>query len=94
MRQQVATDIRSVLERAGYPIQGVGNEASKLGVLSWLLELLLAAAALYRPQAAALVEMFPANVRYTARSVPHNIGTGWIGGPVARRSREVQGCHA
>jgi MFS family permease len=80
MRQRVATDIRSVLESAGYPTQGAGNEASRMGVLVWLLIFLLAAAALYGPQAAALVELFPANVRYTALSVPYNIGTGWIGG--------------
>jgi MFS family permease len=80
MRQRVATDIRSLLEGAGYPIQGAGDEASKKGVLLWLLVFLLAAAALYGPQAAALVELFPANVRYTALSVPYNIGTGWIGG--------------
>jgi MFS family permease len=80
MRQQVATDIRSVLATAGYPTQGPGNDSSKLGVLAWLLLFLIAAAALYGPQAAALVELFPANVRYTALSVPYNIGTGWIGG--------------
>jgi MFS family permease len=80
MRQQVASDIRSVLERAGYPLQGGGDGASQMGVLVWLLVFLLAAAALYGPQAAALVELFPANVRYTALSVPYNIGTGWIGG--------------
>ncbi len=79
-RQRVTADIRSALTRAGYPIQGEGNEASKKGVLAWLLVFLLASAALYGPQAAALVELFPANVRYTALSVPYNIGTGWIGG--------------
>ena len=26
------------------------------------------------------MELFPANVRYTALSVPYNIGTGWMGG--------------
>jgi len=80
MSQRVATDIRTVLAGAGYPIQGGGNEPGKMGVLVWLLVFLLAAAALYGPQAAALVELFPANVRYTALSVPYNIGTGWIGG--------------
>jgi MFS family permease len=80
VRQREATGIRSLLEGAGYPIQGGANESSKMGVLAWLLVFLLAGAALYGPQAAALVELFPANVRYTALSVPYNIGTGWIGG--------------
>ena len=39
-----------------------------------------AACALYGPQAAALVELFPTRVRYTAMSLPYNIGTGWVGG--------------
>jgi hypothetical protein len=63
----------------GYPIQGGANESSKIGGLAWLLVFLLAGAALHGPQAAALVELFPANVRYTALSVPYNIGTGWVG---------------
>ena len=33
-----------------------------------------------RPQAAALVEMFPTRTRYTALSLPYHIGTGWVGG--------------
>ena len=28
----------------------------------------------------ALVELFPTQVRYTALSVPYNIGVGWVGG--------------
>jgi hypothetical protein len=41
---------------------------------------MVAATAVYGPQAAALVELFPTRVRYTAMSLPYNIGTGWIGG--------------
>ena len=40
----------------------------------------VAAAALYGPQAAALVELFPTRIRYTALSVPYHIGVGWFGG--------------
>ena len=40
----------------------------------------VAATALYGPQAAALVEMFPTRVRYTAMSFPYHVGTGWVGG--------------
>ena len=32
------------------------------------------------PMAAALVELFPTRVRYTALSVPYHIGIGWVGG--------------
>ncbi len=27
-----------------------------------------------------LVEMFPANIRYTSMSLPYHIGNGWFGG--------------
>jgi len=38
------------------------------------------AAATYGPIAAALVEMFPARIRYTSMSMPYHIGSGWFGG--------------
>jgi hypothetical protein len=44
------------------------------------LTLVVAATALYGPQAAALVEMFPTRIRYTAMSLPYHVGTGWVGG--------------
>jgi len=59
-------------------MQGAGNEADKTAVLVCLLVFLLAPAALCGPQGAALVELFPANVRDTALSVSYNIGTGWM----------------
>ncbi len=40
----------------------------------------VAATALYGPMAAALAELFPTRVRYTAMSLPYHLGTGWIGG--------------
>ena len=46
----------------------------------WMMVFAVAATALYGPQAAALVEMFPTRVRYTAMSLPYHVGTGWIGG--------------
>ena len=45
-----------------------------------LCVLAIACTALYGPMASALVEMFPTRVRYTALSIPYNIGTGWFGG--------------
>ena len=49
-------------------------------VIGILMIFIVAATALYGPQAAALVELFPTRVRYTAMSLPYHIGTGWIGG--------------
>jgi len=34
----------------------------------------------YGPIAAALVELFPTRIRYTALSVPYHVGTGFFGG--------------
>jgi len=34
----------------------------------------------YGPIAAYLVELFPANIRYTSMSLPYHIGNGWFGG--------------
>jgi hypothetical protein len=34
----------------------------------------------YGPIAAALVELFPTQIRYTAVSLPYHIGNGWFGG--------------
>jgi hypothetical protein len=34
----------------------------------------------YGPIAAWLVELFPANIRYTSMSLPYHIGNGWFGG--------------
>jgi hypothetical protein len=41
---------------------------------------IIAAAALYGPQAATLVELFPTRIRYSAMSVPYHVGVGWFGG--------------
>jgi hypothetical protein len=34
----------------------------------------------YGPIAAWLVELFPAQIRYTSMSLPYHIGNGWFGG--------------
>jgi hypothetical protein len=52
----------------------------KIGVFFMLALFVVAATALYGPQAAALVELFPTRIRYTALSVPYHIGVGWFGG--------------
>jgi len=50
------------------------------GAFGVLMIFVIAATALYGPIAACLVELFPTRIRYTAMSLPYNIGTGWIGG--------------
>jgi hypothetical protein len=46
--------------------------------LLWLLVLYVTM--VFGPVAAALVEMFPARIRYTSMSLPYHVGNGWFGG--------------
>ncbi len=72
--------IGNALHSAGYP-KGADPAQMNLPVLVALLLLfVVGATALYGPQAAALVEMFPTRVRYTAMSFPYHFGIGWVGG--------------
>ena len=53
------------------------NKPLVVGLL-WLLVIYVTL--VYGPIAAALVEMFPARIRYTSMSLPYHIGNGWLGG--------------
>ena len=79
-RTDVETRIKAALVEAGYPAKADPARINMPLVFGILMIFMLAATALYGPQAAALVELFPTRVRYTAMSLPYNIGTGWVGG--------------
>lgn len=79
-RTDVETRVKAALSEAGYPAKADPARFNWWGVFGVLMVFIVAATALYGPQAAALVELFPTRVRYTAMSLPYNIGTGWIGG--------------
>jgi MFS family permease len=70
----------AALKATGYPA------APDLKNVNWVMaELLLVIMVLYvtmvyGPIAAFLVELFPANIRYTSMSLPYHIGNGWFGG--------------
>lgn len=72
--------IKAALAKAGYPTTADPERMNIWGVFGVLLVFVVGATALYGPLAAALVELFPTKVRYTALSLPYHIGTGWIGG--------------
>jgi MFS family permease len=72
--------IGAELLEAGYPKSADPKQANMTLLIIILLAFVVAATALYGPQAAALVEMFPTRVRYTAMSLPYHVGTGWVGG--------------
>ena len=77
---QVRGDLQQALKRAGYPAGADPSRTNAPLILLVLLVLATGATALYGPQAACLVELFPSRVRYTALSLPYHIGTGWVGG--------------
>lgn len=79
-RTDVETRIKTALVEAGYPARADPARINMPLVFGILMIFMAAATALYGPQAAALVELFPTRVRYTAMSLPYNIGTGWVGG--------------
>ncbi|MGZ2410673.1 MFS family permease [Sphingomonas sp. F9_3S_D5_B_2] len=80
LKTKTADAIGGTLESAGYPTSADPRRSNMPMLIATLLLFVIAATAVYGPQAAALVEMFPTRVRYTAMSVPYHVGTGWVGG--------------
>jgi MFS family permease len=76
----VEARIKAALAQAGYPAKADPARMNLWGAFAVMVVFVIAAAALYGPMAAALVELFPTRIRYTAMSLPYHIGTGWIGG--------------
>lgn len=79
-RAEVEGRVKAALIQAGYPEKADPARVNLPLVFLILMIFMVGATALYGPQAAALVELFPTRVRYTAMSLPYNIGTGWVGG--------------
>jgi MFS family permease len=79
-KAEVSTALKADLASAGYPPSAQPETVNWIMLYMWMLIFVVAACALYGPQAAALVEMFPTRIRYTAMSLPYHIGTGWVGG--------------
>jgi len=80
IKTSVEAKIKEGLARAGYPAKADPKRMNLPGAFGVLLVFVVAATALYGPIASCLVELFPTRIRYTAMSLPYNIGTGWIGG--------------
>lgn len=79
-RAGVEAELAAALTAAGYPEKADPARTDMGTMFLIMLVFVVAATALYGPQAAALVELFPTRVRYTGMGVPYNIGTGWVGG--------------
>ncbi|HEY1449013.1 MAG TPA: MFS transporter, partial [Caulobacteraceae bacterium] len=79
-KSDVQARIHAALTSAGYPAKADPARLNFWGLFGVLMVFVVACTALYGPIATALVELFPANIRYTALSLPYHVGTGWIGG--------------
>ncbi|MFN7130045.1 MAG: MFS transporter, partial [Brevundimonas sp.] len=73
-------DLSAALTAAGYPAKADSALVNKPMVVLILFILGFYVTMVYGPIAAALVEMFPTNIRYTSMSLPYHIGNGWFGG--------------
>jgi MFS family permease len=79
-RAGVEARIKAALAQAGYPPKADPARMNLWGAFAVLMVFVVAATAVYGPLAAALVELFPTRIRYTALSLPYHVGIGWIGG--------------
>ena len=86
-----AKDLATAITAGGYP--GANNptivktahffdvfNAQAMTLILILTILVIYVTMVYGPIAAALVELFPTRIRYTAMSLPYHIGNGWFGG--------------
>jgi MFS family permease len=86
-----AKDMAAAVTAAGYPTATDAQivrarhffdvfDGQKLTLVLILTILVVYVTMVYGPIAAALVELFPTRIRYTAMSLPYHIGNGWFGG--------------
>ncbi len=86
-----AKDLADTLTAVGYPAASNPSvvkmahpwdifRSQPLKLVLLLTFLIVLVTMVYGPVAAALVELFPTRIRYTAMSLPYHIGNGWFGG--------------
>jgi MFS family permease len=80
VKAEVDKRLKAALLQAGYPAAADPKAVNWPLLFAVMMVFAVAATALYGPMASALVELFPTRIRYTAMSLPYNIGTGWVGG--------------
>ena len=68
------------LKAAGFPPNANPDQVNWVMAELILVIMVLYVTMVYGPIAAYLVELFPANIRYTSMSLPYHIGNGWFGG--------------
>jgi predicted MFS family arabinose efflux permease len=78
--QEFNAALGKLISSVGYPSVADPTRINYSMVILLLIALVLLVAMVYGPIAAALVELFPTRIRYTAMSLPYHIGNGWFGG--------------
>jgi MFS family permease len=90
-RTAFTRDVTAALTAAGYP-PAANPSVVKMAhpfdifraqtgtIVGILFILVIYVTMVYGPIAAALVELFPTRIRYSAMSLPYHIGNGWFGG--------------
>lgn len=72
--------LSAALVKHGYPKSADPSAVNKPMLILLIMIPVIYLTMVYSPAAAWLVELFPPQVRYTATSLPYNIGNGWFGG--------------
>ncbi len=73
--------LKDALKTTGYPSPAFKKSDMNFGMTLLLIVIMVIYVTMvYGPIAAFLVELFPANIRYTSMSLPYHIGNGWFGG--------------
>jgi MFS family permease len=72
--------LTAALHDAGYPDGADPAHINLPLVITLMLIAVILSTAVFGPIGAAIVEIFPTRIRYTASSLPYNIGAGWFGG--------------
>ncbi|MGU3663493.1 MFS transporter [Methylobacterium sp. A49B] len=80
LEQAFATQLQAALAGVGYPAHADPAAINKPMVVLLLTVLMAYGAMTLGPISAALVEMFPTRIRYSAMSFPYHIGNGYFGG--------------
>jgi MFS family permease len=79
--EKVKKDDGTEVEKTTFSMAAANHDQMNKPMLVVLLTLLVGLVTMvYGPIAAALVELFPTRIRYTAMSLPYHIGNGWFGG--------------
>jgi MFS family permease len=78
--KDVEGKVSAALKAGGYPAAADKNAVNYAMVVLLLVIMVIYVTMVYGPIAAYLVELFPANIRYTSMSLPYHIGNGWFGG--------------